>query len=349
MSMNAIDLRSDTVTRPTPAMRAAMAAAPVGDDQYGEDPTNNALQERVAALLGKEAALWLPSGTMSNQVALRVLTRPGDEVIGSEESHAGWHEGGGAAANAGVQLIEVGSGGLFTAEQFEAAIKPSGLPVFPPSTLVQIENTHNRGGGLVFPQAEVLRICAAARSRGMGSFLDGARLWNASVASGLSEAELAAPFDLVTVAFSKGLGAPAGSMLAGSRELIARCSRHRRMFGGAMRQVGILAAGALHGIEHHRARLADDHRRARVLAEAVADCATVQIDLATVQTNIVIFRLAPGAMDAATLVARARERGVLVSAFAARTVRAVTHLDVSAEQAAQAAAVLRELLRESLR
>ena len=340
-----IDLRSDTVTRPTAAMRAVMAAAPVGDDQYGEDPSNNALQERVAQLLGKEAALWLPSGTMANQVALRTLTRPGDEVICSRESHAGWHETGGAAANAGVQLVEVGEGGLFTCEQFEAAIKPSGLPVFPPTTLVQIENTHNRGGGVVFDQAEVLRICNAARARGIASFLDGARLWNASVASGLSEAQLAAPFDLVTVAFSKGLGAPAGSMLAGARALIATATRHRRMFGGAMRQVGILSAAAQYAIDHHRQRLGDDHRHARTIAESVAGSPLVQIDLATVQTNIVIFRLAPGAMDAATLVARARERGVLVSAFAARTVRAVTHLDVSAAQVAQASQVLGELLR----
>ena len=339
-----IDLRSDTVTRPSAAMRAVMAAAPVGDDQYGEDPSNNALQEHVAQLLGKEAALWLPSGTMANQVALRTLTRPGDEVICSRESHAGWHETGGAAANAGVQLVEVGEGGLFTCDEFEAAIKPSALPVFPPTTLVQIENTHNRGGGVVFDQAEVLRICNAARARGIGSFLDGARLWNASAASGLSEAELAEPFDLVTVAFSKGLGAPAGSMLAGSRALIATATRHRRMFGGAMRQVGILSAAAQYAIDHHRQRLGEDHRNARSIAQAVAGRPLVQIDLATVQTNIVIFRLVPGAMDAATLVARARERGVLISAFAARTVRAVTHLDVSAAQVAQASQVLRELL-----
>jgi len=342
--MTAIDLRSDTVTRPTDAMRAAMAAAPVGDDQYGEDPTMNLLQERCAALLGKDAALWMPSGTMSNQVALRVLTRPGDEVVASRECHAAWHEAGGAAANAGVQIVEVGEGGLFMREDFEAAIKPKGLPVFAPTTLVQIENTHNRGGGLVVPQAEVKRICEAARERGIASFLDGARLWNAAVASGLSEAELAAPFDLVSVAFSKGLGAPAGSLLAGSKALIALANRHRRMLGGALRQNGILAAAALHGIEHHRKLLAADHRHARALAEAVAGCPGVQIDLATVQTNIVIFRLPPPAMDAATLVARARERGVLVSAFAARTVRAVTHMDVSGEQVRRAGEVLREIL-----
>ncbi|MDE2452022.1 MAG: threonine aldolase family protein, partial [Burkholderiales bacterium] len=250
----AIDLRSDTVTRPTPAMRAAMAEAPVGDDQYGEDPTTNALQQRCAALLGKEDALWLPSGTMANQVALRVLARPGDEVVTSRESHAGWHETGGAAANSGVQLVEVGRGGVFTTEDFLAAIKPHGLPVFAPTTLVQIENTHNRGGGVVFPQAEVERICAAARERGMASYLDGARLWNAAVASGRSEAELAAPFDLVGVAFSKGLGAPGGSLLAGSRAHIAVAHRQRRMLGGAMRQSGILAAAGSYALAHNADR-----------------------------------------------------------------------------------------------
>ncbi len=339
-----IDLRSDTVTRPTPAMRAAMAAAEVGDDQYGEDPTTNRLQALCAERLGKEAALWMPSGTMSNQVALRVLTRPGDEVVASREAHAGWHEAGAAAANAGVQIVEVGERGVFTREQFEAAIKPQGLPVFPPTTLVEIENTHNRAGGVVVPQGEVVRICAAARARGIASFLDGARLWNASVASGRSEAELAAPFDLVTVAFSKGLGAPAGSLLAGRRELIAAADRQRRMLGGALRQNGILAAAAMHGIEHNRERLAADHAHARMLAEAIARFAAVEIDLETVQTNIVVFRLRPGALDAATLVARAREQGVLVNAFATRTVRAVTHMDVSGAQVAQAAQVLVQLL-----
>ena len=325
-AMNNIDLRSDTVTRPTAAMRAAIAAAPVGDDQYGEDALTTLLQERCAALLGKEVALFLPSGTMANQVALRVLTRPGDEVVTSREAHAGWHETGGAAANAGVQLVEVGQGGLFTAADFEAAIKPRGLPVFPPTTVVQIENTHNRGGGLVFPQAEAERICAVAHARGMASFLDGSRLWNAAVASGRSEAELAAPFNLVAVAFSKGLGAPGGSLLAG------------------LRQTGFYAAAALHGLDHHRARLVEDHRHARVLAETLANSPAVDLDLATVQTNIVVFRLRQGAPDAATLVAQARERGVLLIAFAARTVRAVTHLDVSAAQVSLAGAVLRELL-----
>jgi threonine aldolase len=339
-----IDLRSDTVTRPTDAMRAAMHAAPVGDDQYGEDPPTNALQERVAALLGKEQGLWLPSGTMANQVALRVLTRPGDEVIVSREAHAGWHETGGSAANAGVQLVEIGVRGVFDVAALEAAIKPSGLPVYPPTTLVEIENTHNRSGGIVFPQDEVVRICALARERGIATFLDGARLWNASVATGRPEAELAQPFDLVAVSFSKGLGAPGGSLLAGSRKLIAAATRQRRMLGGAMRQTGFYAAAALFAVEHHRARLAEDHANARRLAEALAANPLVRIDLATVQTNIVVFHLRADAVDAATLVRRAREQGVLLNAFDARTIRAVTHLDVSAEQVARAAALLLESL-----
>ena len=340
-----IDLRSDTVTRPTDAMRAAMAAAPVGDDQYGDDPSTNRLQARCAELLGKEAALWLPTGTMANQVALRTLTRPGDEVIASRESHAAWHEVGGAAANAGVQITEIGRGGVFSAEELRTAVKPRNFAIFPTTTLVEVENTHNRAGGVVVPQAEVLRICQAASELGLATFLDGARLWNASAASGLTVGELAAPFELVAVAFSKGLGAPGGSLLAGSKALIALADRHRRRMGGAMRQNGIFSAAALHALDHHLARLPEDHANARLLAERVKQATDVQLDLATVQTNIVVFHLpASCAVDAPTLCALARERGVLVNAFGPRTVRAVTHLDVNAAQCERAAAVLIELL-----
>ncbi len=340
-----IDLRSDTVTQPTAAMRAAMAAAPVGDDQYGEDPSTNRLQARCAEMLGKEAAVWLPTGTMANQVALRTLTRPGDEVIASRESHAAWHELGGAAANAGVQIHEVGQGGRFSADELRAAVKPRNFAIFPTTTLVEVENTHNRAGGVVVPQAEVLAICAVARELGLATFLDGARLWNASAASGLPVAELAAPFDLVAVAFSKGLGAPGGSLLAGSKALITAATRHRQRMGGAMRQNGIFTAAALHALDVHLARLPEDHANARALAEALAARAPVQLDLATVQTNIVVFHLPDGlAMDAPTLSAQARARGVLVNAFGPRTVRAVTHLDVNRAQCERAAAVLAELL-----
>ncbi len=340
---NPIDLRSDTVTRPSAAMRAAIAAAPVGDDQYGEDPTVNALQERIAAMLGKEAALWLPSGTMANQVALRVLTRPGDDVIVSRESHAVWHETGGSAANAGVQLTEIGARGVFSAEQFVAAIKPRGLPIYPPTSLVELENTHNRAGGIVFAQDECERICAAARERGIATFLDGARLWNVAAASGRSHAELAAPFELVAVSLSKGLGAPGGSLLAGTRDTVDRAIRYRRMFGGAMRQVGIFAAAGLYALDRNLGRLSDDHANARRIADRLANSPRIMLDLATVQTNIIVFGLAPEAPDAPTMVIRARERGVLLNAFGPRTIRAVTHLDVSRDQCDEAAEVLVKL------
>jgi threonine aldolase len=338
-----IDLRSDTVTRPTPEMRAAIAEAPVGDDQFGEDPSVNQLQEQVAGVLGMPAALWVPTGTMANQIALRVLARPGDDVVVSRESHMVWHETGGGAANAGVQFTEVGSAGTFSVEEFLAARKPAGHMLYPPTTIVAVENTHNRAGGIVVPQAEVERICGSARAEGIVSMLDGARLWNAAVASNTSPASLAAPFDVVWVALSKGLGAPAGSVIAGSREFIASAVRYRRMFGGAMRQVGVLAAAGSHALTHHYLRLADDHANARLIAERVAQSPGVRIDLATVQTNIVVFHLAEGAPDAATVVARARTRGVLLFPFGPRTLRAVTHLDVTRTQCAEAGDILADL------
>jgi threonine aldolase len=339
-SQTPIDLRSDTVTLPSVAMRAAMAAAPVGNDEFGEDPTMNRLQERTAALLGKEAALWLPSGTMANQVALRVLTHPGDDVIVSRESHAVWHEAGGSAANSGVQFTAVGDRGVFTADEFLAARKPRGHPMYPPTTLVEIENTHNRMGGIVFPQAEAERVCSAARAEGVATYLDGARLWNAAAASGRAVALLAAPFDLVMVALSKGLGAPGGSLLAGPREVIGRAVRYRRMFGGAMRQIGILGAAGLHALDHNLERLAEDHANARRIGERLAASPRIALDLDTVQTNIIVFRLADDAPDAPTVMARARERGVLVFNIGPRAIRAVTHLDVSRKQCEEAAEIL---------
>jgi threonine aldolase len=339
-----IDLRSDTVTLPPPAMRAAMASADVGDDQFGEDPTVNALQRRVAELLGKEAALWLPSGTMANQIALRLFTRPGDDVLLSRESHIALHEAGGAGANAGVQLTEIGERGAFTAQEMLAALKPRGHVIYPPTTLVAVENTHNRAGGAVFPQAEAVSVCDDARAMGVATYLDGARLWNAAVAGDRAPANLAAPFDLVGVAFSKGLGAPAGSALAGTAMTIDRAVRYRRMFGGAMRQVGILAAAALHGLEHNYSRLAEDHANARQMADRLADCADIDIEPSSVRTNIVMLALRPSAPDAATLIERAAERGVLAFAFGPRTVRLVTHLDVSREQCSRAAEILVELV-----
>jgi threonine aldolase len=328
-------------------MLEAMAAAPVGDDQFAEDPSINRLQERCAELLGKESALWLPTGTMANQVALKLLTRPGDDVLVSRQSHAVWHEAGASAANAGVQFTEIGERGVFTGADVLAARKPRGHPLFAPTTLVEVENTHNRSGGVVVPQGEAIAICAAARAHDMASYLDGSRLWNAAIASGTGIAELAGPFDLVSVAFSKGLGAPGGALLAGPREVISRAVRARRMLGGAMRQVGFFAAASLYALDHHIERLAEDHANAALIADRLSGLPGIDLDRASVQTNIVIFTLTGPDADAAAFVAEGRRRGVLLVAFGARTVRAVTHLDVSREQCATAAGIVAGMLADA--
>jgi threonine aldolase len=341
-----IDLRSDTVTRPSDAMRQVMARAPVGDMQYGDDPTLNALEARVAQLLGKEASLWLPSGTMANQVALRVLTRPGDDVLVSCEAHSVWHEAGGSAANSGVQFTEIGAAGVFSADDVRRHAKPRNQPVLPlPSTtLVQIENTQNRMGGVVFAQDQVVAVCATARELGLATYLDGARLWNASVYSGLTPAQLAQPFDLLMVAFSKGLGAPAGSMLAGPRDLIQAAIRQRRMLGGAMRQVGMLAAACDYGLTHHFDRLAQDHQHARMIGQRLAQIPGVRLHLDRLQTNIVVFELEGAKLTAPQLVAAAKDRRVLLNALGPSKLRLLTHLDVSEQDCRVAADVLVQLL-----
>jgi len=341
--MQLVDLRSDTVTKPSAGMREAMARAPVGDDQYGEDPSVNELQARIAATLGKEAALFLASGTMANQVALKTLTAPGEEVIVGDEAHIVWHEAGAASANSGVQFSVVGRGGAFTAADLERGFKPRGHIVFPATALVTVENTHNRGGGIVFPQADIVAICAKAQELELSTYLDGARLFNAAVASELSLAELAAPFDMVSVALSKGLGCPIGSVLAGSADQIGRATRVRRMFGGALRQAGIIAAAGLYALDRNLDRLREDHVNARTLAERISGLPGIEIDIDTVQTNIVIFRTVPPAPVASMVVEHAKRHGVLLSAFGPRTVRATTHLDVDAAGCARAAEVLREL------
>jgi threonine aldolase len=335
-----VDLRSDTVTRPSAAMREAIAAAPVGDDQYGEDPSVARLEAMVADLLGKERGLFVPTGTMANQLPLKLFCRPGDDVIVGRESHAVWHETGAAAANAGVQFTEIGADGTFTADEFLAARNPLEHLLYPPTTLVEVEDTQNRMGGLVWDRGELERIGAAAREHGVASYLDGARLLNAAAARGDDPAALAGPFDLVSIARSKGLGCPAGSVLAGRGADIAALVRYRRMLGGAMRQAGILAAAGVYALEHNVERLPEDHANARVIGERLAGCAGVRIDLDRLETNIVVFRLDEGAPDAATVVERAREAEVLVMAFGPRTVRAVTHLDVSREDCERAAEVL---------
>jgi threonine aldolase len=323
-------------------MRRAIAEAEVGDDQYGEDPSVLRLQELVAALLGKEAALLVPTGTMANQLALKLYCRPGDDVVVGVESHAAWHETGAAAAVGGVQLTVVGSDGRFTADELLAARRPRGHMLYPPTTLVEVEDTHNRKGGLVWDRDELERVGAAAREHGVASYLDGARLLNAAVARGDDPAALAAPFDLVSIALSKGLGCPVGSVLAGTRDDVAALVRYRRMLGGAMRQSGVLAAAGVHALEHNVERLADDHANARLIGERLRACAGVELDLDGLETNIIVFGLRAGAPDAATVVARAAERDVLVMAFGPRTVRAVTHLDVSRADCERAADVLAE-------
>ncbi len=343
-----VDLRSDTVTRPSQPMREAMARAAVGDDVYGEDPTVNQLQERVAALVGKEAALYVPSGTMANQIAISVHTRPGDAVIVSHGAHCMVFESGAGGALSGVQfevLRDRDQRGHFSAEQVGEHINPDNHH-FAPTTLVAVENTHNRGGGSVFPQREILRIAEVVRKNGLAFHLDGARIWNAHVATGTSLKELAAPFDTVSVCLSKGLGAPVGSLVCGSKALVHRAHRRRKMLGGGMRQAGILAAAGLYALEHNLARLAEDHANARRFAEPLARIPGVVLDAAAVETNIVIWDLAPEVpIDAAAFVARARDKGLLVNAVAARRLRAVTHLDVDANACTAAAEIAAAVLR----
>jgi threonine aldolase len=329
-----IDLRSDTVTRPSPAMRAAMAAAEVGDDVFGDDPTVNRLQERAATLLGKEVALFVPSGSMANQIALKVHCQPGDGVIVGEHAHTMVHEGGGGAVISGVQFTVVGRGGLYTARDLEAAYQAPDAYGGVPSRLVCVENTHD---GVVWPQVDVAAVAAFAREHGLALHLDGARLANAAIAQGSSLAALAAPFDTVSMCFSKGLGAPVGSVLAGRRALLERAHRVRKMLGGGMRQAGILAAAALHALDHNLDRLADDHASARLLAERLSAIPGLSVDVARVQTNMVMVDLAATLPTADEVATRLAERGVLCLAVAPRRLRLVTHLDVGREACRRAA------------
>ena len=338
-----IDLRSDTVTKPTPGMLAAMTAAAVGDDVYGEDPTVNELERRVARDFGKEAALFVPTGTMGNQIAVRVHCRPQDEVLLDGTSHIYLWEAGAPAALSGVTLrtIDVPNG-ILTVADLDPHLHPDDMHSVR-SRLVCLENTHNRGGGVVYPLENVKAISAWARANGLATHLDGARIWNAAVASGIGYAEWASHFDTVSVCFSKGLGAPAGSALVGPRDLIAHGRRVRKLFGGAMRQVGFLAAACLYGMDHHVRRLADDHANAKVIAAAVAGVPGLTLVPPVVETNLVWFEVSAELGTAKDVAARLREKGVLVAALGRNTVRAVTHLDVSREQCERAADAIRGL------
>ncbi|MGD9635251.1 MAG: low-specificity L-threonine aldolase [Pirellulales bacterium] len=345
MATPLIDLRSDTVTKPTPAMRAAMAAAEVGDDVFGEDKTVVALEQRVAAMLGKEAALYVPSGTMSNQLAVRVHCGPGDDFICEANCHIYNYEQGAYAQLFGVAAQPVeGEWGVLRLDQLRERIRPVGNDHAVQTRVVCLENTHNRGAGRVLPYDGVVEICRWAAENGLARHLDGARIFNASVATGISLRDWAQHFDTVSVCFSKGLGAPVGSALCGPAELIRRARRHRKALGGGMRQAGIIAAGALYALEHHIDRLAEDHEKARLLAAAIRETPGLALDPDIVETNIVIFKLAPELGPAAAFTAKLREQGILMNAVGPQRIRAVTHLDVSLEQIRTAAEAISSVL-----
>jgi threonine aldolase len=339
-----VDLFSDTVTRPTQEMRRFMCDAEVGDEQKFEDPTVNLCQEMVAELLGKEAALFLPSGTMCNEIAIRVHCRPGDEMIAHRTAHPIHYESGGPAALAGANVRAIdGPRGQYTAAAAEEAIRPPGVRYFPRSRLLWVEQTANLGGGSVWPLSEIEAVSAVARRHGLATHMDGARLMNAVVASGVAARDFAAPFDSAWIDFTKGLGAPVGAAIAGSREFIAEAWRLKQQMGGAMRQAGIIAAGGVYALRHHVKRLAEDHANAKRLAEGLAALPGVRLAPQDVETNLVFFDLT-GPLDAPTVVERLLGRGIRMGAMSARTIRAVTHLDVSAAQVEQALEAARAVL-----
>jgi threonine aldolase len=341
-----IDLRSDTVTQPSAGMRAAIAAAEVGDDMYGEDPSVNRLQTMVAELSGKQAALFVPSGTMANQIAIKVHTQPGESMIVGARAHNWMYEAGAAGFISSIQVIVVPGDGRFTAEQLRAHALPD-LAFFAPTRLVSIENTHNDGGGKLWDPGALAEVLAAARALGLATHLDGARLWNAAAATGRSIAELAAGFDTVSLCLSKGLGAPVGSVLCGSHALIEKGRRVRRMLGGALRQSGILAAAGIYAIEHNRKRLRDDHDNAQLLARALAEVPSLDVNPADVDTNIVMIHVRTSQIDARELVRRCGERGVAFLAVGPDRIRLVTHLNVSREDCVRAAEIIASCARPS--
>jgi threonine aldolase len=335
-----IDLRSDTVTQPTPAMREAMARAPVGDDVYGEDPTVNALEAAAAARVDKEAAVFVPSGTMANQIAIRLHTRHGEVVLASAGAHVLRYEGGAASAFSGVQIATIGAAGLYSADDVRAHYVPATNVHLAPTTLLVAEDTHNGAGGRVFPVESLHEAVQAAQDLGMRAHLDGARLFDAEVASGVPAASIAAPFDTVAFCFSKGLGAPVGSVLCGPSEAIERARRVRKMLGGGMRQAGVLAAAALHALEHHVERLADDHAKARRLGEGIAKLG-LRVDPEP-ETNMVMFEVP----DTMGFLRVTRARDLLVNPTGPGRFRAVTHLDVSPADVEDALGRLAEALAE---
>jgi len=340
--MKIIDLRSDTVTRPSAAMRQAMATAEVGDDVLGDDPTVKELERRIAGLFEREASLFVPSGTMANQIALNVQSRPGWELLCERECHVVNYEAGAPVLHSQllVNLITT-ERGMITAEMIRNLIRPKNIHC-PETKMVALENTHNHHGGTILPQDEILRVREVCSEFGLVLHLDGARIWNVHVATGMSLPELTRPFDSMTCCLSKGLGAPIGSMVVGSAEFIEKCRRRRKILGGGMRQVGIIAAAGLYALEHNIIRLAEDHANARYLAERLSAIPALRIDMSRVQTNIILVELVSG-LSAEQALARMRSVGVLAVQFGPNTLRLVTHLDVSRADCEEAVARLTEL------
>jgi len=340
--MKYIDLRSDTVTKPSPQMRKAMYEAEVGDDVFKEDPTVNKLEKYAAELLGKEAALFVASGVMGNQICLNVHTQPADEVICESDSHIFNYESGSPAALSGIQLLPInGTQGVFTPEQIEPYIRPKSAYYMPRTKVIEVENTHNRAGGTIHPIDNIIALKKLADQYGLKTHLDGARIWNASVETNISVADYASHFDSISCCLSKGLGAPVGSIIAGSKEFITEAFRVRKSFGGGMRQAGIIAAAGLYALENNRDRLKEDHQKATLLAETINKISNLKVDLKSVQTNIVIFETLKLSVDDALL--KCKEKGLLLSVGRVGSLRAITHLDISDEDLNKSLKIIEEV------
>jgi len=337
-----IDLRSDTVTRPSPEMRKAMFEAEVGDDVFQEDPTVNALQEYAAELLGKEAALFVSSGVMGNQICLNVATDPGDEVLCEKDCHIFNYESGSPAKLSGIQLFPIdGKAGVITPAQVEPFIRPVSAYYMPRTKVIEVENTHNRAGGTIQPLDNIIALGKLAKKYNLHYHLDGARIWNASVATGISVKEYAKPFDTISCCLSKGLGAPVGSIIAGSNDFIKEAFRIRKSWGGGMRQLGIVAAGGLYALKNNILRLEEDHRKAKMLADVLAEMKNIKIDLTAVQTNILIFE--PLNINVEEAISKCKEKGLLLSVGKINSLRAITHLDVSFTEIEKTIKILRKV------
>jgi len=340
--MKIIDLRSDTITKPSEAMRKAMYEAEVGDDVFKEDPTVNKLEEFTADLLGKEASLFVSSGVMANQVCLNVLTNPGDEVICERDAHIFNYESGSPAALSGIQLCPIdGKNGVINVEQVEPMIRPSSAYYMPRTKVIALENTHNRAGGAIYPLEKIIEMEKLVKKYNLLFHLDGARIWNASVATGIPVKDYAQHFDSVSCCFSKGLGAPVGSVIAGTKDFIKEAFRVRKGWGGGMRQSGILAAAALYALQNNIQRLSEDHEKAKILAKAINENPNLEIDLNSVQTNILIFK--PLKMNIDEAIKRCKEKGLLLLVGRVGALRAITHLDVSFEDINKAVEIINKV------